>query len=102
MEIMRLGYRSSSLYNVFDKLYRYATKPQNRMYSGDVEIAANVLLKVLHHLSNFPSLSGGGSKISFVVCLNYHYHYYITSLIFLFAFWIMITFDTLLTSLCNI
>ncbi|XP_062567506.1 uncharacterized protein LOC134229736 [Saccostrea cucullata] len=66
MEIIRLGYRSSSLKYVFDHLYRYASNHQNRMYSGDVEIAANVLLKLLQHLARFPSLSEGGSKISFV------------------------------------
>lgn len=67
MEILRNGYRSSSLQQVFDQLFQYAASPDNRMYSGDVEIAANVLLKILQHLVKSPSLYYGGSKISFVV-----------------------------------
>lgn len=67
MEILRNGYRSSSLQHVFDQLFQYAASPANRMYSGDVEIAANVLLKILQHLVKSPSLYYGGSKISFVV-----------------------------------
>lgn len=67
MEILRNGYRSSSLQHVFDQLFQYAASPDNRMYSGDVEIAANVLLKILQHLVKSPSLYYGGSKISFVV-----------------------------------
>uniref|UniRef100_K1RNE9 Neurogenic locus notch-like protein 1 n=1 Tax=Magallana gigas TaxID=29159 RepID=K1RNE9_MAGGI len=66
MEILRNGYRSSSLQHVFDQLFQYAASPDNRMYSGDVEIAANVLLKILQHLVKSPSLYYGGSKISFV------------------------------------
>lgn len=67
MEILRNGYRSSSLQHVFDQLFQYAASPANRMYSGDVEIAANVLLKILQHLVKSPSLYYGGPKISFVV-----------------------------------
>lgn len=67
MEILRNGYRSSSLKHVFDKLFQYAANPNNRMYSGDVEIAANVLLKILQHLEKYPSLSDGRSSIAFVV-----------------------------------
>lgn len=67
---MRNGYQQTTLTKVFDDLYAFALtkKPDAVLYSGDIDMVAGILSKLISHMKAFPQLTLLSRQIEAKVC----------------------------------
>jgi hypothetical protein len=74
VEVLRQGYRSTTLAQIIDELYTFIMTQNVTMHAGDSELMASVLRRILEYMWEFPAVATSEERISVDVS-TYEYMY---------------------------